>query len=645
MPDLSANIRLAARFGARGEAGEGCMQNRGGFFHELRRRNVFRMAGLYVVAAWLIIQVSGTVLPLHDAPAWLPRTLLFLLALGFVPALIFSWVFELTPEGLRREGQVPAEQSIMSDTGQRMNHMIIAVLVLALAFFGFDKFVLTPKREAALVTSAHEDAAKQATAPAAPAANEKSIAVLPLANASGNKEEQFFSDGLSENLIIALSQFDGLTVIGRNSSFQFRESKDDSRTIGEKLGVATLLEGSVQHVGDIVRVSAELINAANGHTLWSERYDRPYKDLFALQDDITKQVASALKARLLTGSGAPAQADRPPSGNLDAYSAFLQGKFYAARLTEVDSREAIKQFTAAVRLDTDYALAWAELSQAATGMAARNLEGAPAQQTYAQAREAASKALVLAPDSPAAHGALGFVHLTADFDWTGAEVEYRRALELAPNDGKAKFNLGELLAALGQPEKAIALTHQALATDPLNTRWHTFLATYLSALGRQDEARQSILKAIALQPTGVALHESLTIIEILRGDAKAALTAAQQEPPGPWHDFAVTLALQLGSDQAASDAAVEDMMKRYATLAPYQTAEVHALRNDADKTFEWLDRAWTSRDPGIEYLLTDPLILRFRDDPRFSAFCKKAGLPPTTTAKSMDAAVTRTNKS
>jgi TolB-like protein/Tfp pilus assembly protein PilF len=621
------------------------MQNRGGFFHELRRRNVFRMAGLYVVAAWLIIQISGTVLPMLDAPAWIPRTLLFLLALGFVPALIFSWVFELTPEGLRREGQVPAEQSIMSDTGQRMNHMIIAVLVLALVYFGFDKFVLTPKREAALVSSAHEEAAKQATAPAAPAVNDKSIAVLPLANASGTKDEQFFSDGLSENLIIALSQFGGLTVIGRNSSFQFRDSKDDSRTIGEKLGVATLLEGSVQHAGDVVRVSAELINAANGHTLWSERYDRPYKDLFALQDDITKQVATALKARLLTGGGAPAQSDRPPSGNLDAYTAFLQGKFYAARITEVDGREGISQFTLATRLDSGYALAWSALSEAATGLAARYLDGASAQQTYAQAREAANKALVLAPELAAAHGALGYVHLTADFDWTGAEAEYRRALELSPNDGKAKFNVGELLAALGQPEKAIDLTRQALATDPLNARWYTFLANYLLATGHHDEASQAILKAIAVQPTGTAAHEVLTIIEILRGDAKAALKAAQQEPPGPWHEFAVTLALQVGADPAAADAAVKDMMVRYATLAPYQTAEVHALRNDADKTFEWLDRAWTSRDPGIEYLLTDPLILRFRDDPRFAAFCKKAGLPTTTTAKAMDAAVTRANKS
>lgn len=602
-----------------------------GFLHELRRRNVIRMAGLYLVAAWLIVQVSGTVLPMFDAPAWLPRSLVFLLALGFVPALIFSWVFELTPEGLRREDEVPAAQSIKSQTGQRMNHMIIAVLVLALGYFGFDKFVLTPRR---MATTAHEEGAKQPAA-TAPAANAKSIAVLPLANASGNKDEQFFSDGLSENLIITLSQFDGLTVIGRNSSFQFRDSKDDSRTIGEKLGVATLLEGSVQHAGEVVRVSAELIDAANGHTLWSERYDRPYKDLFALQDDITRQVASALKAKLLSGNSAQAQTDRPPSGNLDAYSAFLQGRFYTARFNEPDDRLAIAQFTTATRLDPRYALAWSELSRTATTLAARNLDGEQAQQAYAQARQAAATALTLAPELAAAHGALGYVRLTADFDWAGAEDEYRRALELAPNDGNARFDRGTLFAAQGRPEQAIVLTRQALTTDPLNARWHTFLSNYLLAIGQLDEARQTALKAIALQPGGNAIHEALAIIEILRGDAKAALAAAQDEPPGPWQAIALALARQIGGDPVAADAALKNLVDKYVTLATYQIAEVHALRNDADKTFEWLDRAWVSRDPGIEYLLNDPLILRFQNDPRFAAFCKKVGLPATTTAKAM----------
>jgi Flp pilus assembly protein TadD len=208
-------------------------------------------------------------------------------------------------------------------------------------------------------------------------------------------------------------------------------------------------------------------------------------------------------------------------------------------------------------------------------------------------------------------------------------------MELAPNEGAGLFNLGNLRATLGQPESAITLTRQALATDPLNARWHVFMGLYLSAIGRQDEARQAVLKAIAVQPGGASAHQTLAIIEILRGDAKAALVAAQQEPPGPWQDLALALAQQVSGDPVAADAALKNVLDKDATLASYQIAEIHALRNDADKTFEWLDRAWSSRDPGIEYLLIDPLILRYRDDPRFAAFCKKAGLPTTTTSKAM----------
>ena len=331
-------------------------------FAELRRRNVFRMGGLYLVAAWLLIQVSGTVLPMLDAPAWLPRTILFLLALGFIPALIFSWVYELTPEGLRREGDVPAEHSIMPQTGQRMNHMIIAVLVLALGYFGFDKFVLTPRREAALVSTAHDEGAKEAATTAV--ANEKSVAVLPLANASGDKDQQYFSDGLSEGLIIALSRLDGLKVIGRNSSFQFRDSKEDSQAIAAKLGVATLLEGSVQRAGDVVRISASLIRAADRSTLWVEQYDRPYKDLFALQDEITKAVAGALRAKLLGGAAAKEQSDRPPSGNLAAYEAVLQGNFAMQRQNEAETRKAIALYEQATKAEPGYAYAWARLAVA-----------------------------------------------------------------------------------------------------------------------------------------------------------------------------------------------------------------------------------------------------------------------------------------
>jgi Flp pilus assembly protein TadD len=220
-------------------------------------------------------------------------------------------------------------------------------------------------------------------------------------------------------------------------------------------------------------------------------------------------------------------------------------------------------------------------------------------------------------------------------DWAGAEAEARRALQLVPNDATPQGMLAQLLAARGQNARAVELVRQALASDPRSTyRWRS-LSVYLTALGRLDEARQAIDKAIALQPGATVNHEQLAVIAILRGDAEAALVAAQKEPPGPWHDVAMALALQIGPDRKAADAALKKLTAKYAQSAPYQIAEAYALRRDPDAMFQWLDRAWTARDPGVISLLNDPLILRYRDDPRFAAFCKKVGLPTATDAVAM----------
>ena len=449
-----------------------------------------------------------------------------------------------------------------------------------------------------------------------------------------NNIKQFFSDGLSENLIIALSQFDGLQVIGRNSAFQFRDSRDNSATIGRKLGVAHLLEGSVQHAGNAVRISVELISATTGRTLWSQRYDRPYKDLFRLQDEITNAVAGALKARLLKPGSAVVQSDRPPSGNLQAYNAYLQGNFYVERSTDVDYRKAIDAYADAIRLDPRYALAWARLSLAWSNVGAYFLGGADQQSAYSHARAAAERALVLAPDLAAADVARGTL-LSVDFDLPGAEVAFRRALQLAPNDDTAMDSLGTMLAMHGDLEQAIVLMRQALQIDPLNAGWHARLSTYLKGLGRFDEAEHEIGKAIELEPTGQIYHSVLTQLEIQRGDPKAALAAAWQEPAGVWRIVALAFARQVVNDRAAADAALQNLVDTFGGQAAYQIAQVYALRRDADKTFEWLDRAWTNRDPGVNLLLYDPFILRYQDDPRFAAFCRQVGLPVTTTAKAM----------
>jgi TolB-like protein/Flp pilus assembly protein TadD len=454
-----------------------------------------------------------------------------------------------------------------------------------------------------------------------------SIAVLPLANESGEAGQQYFSDGISEDLITALSQFPGLKVIGRTSAFRFRDSKEDSRSIGAKLGVAHLLEGSVRRAGEIVRVSAELIDAADGTTQWSERYDRPYKDLFALQDEITRAVAGALKTKLLPGEHAAAQSEQPPSGNLEAYNALLQGRFYLPRGTEADDRKAIEFFAQATQLDPRYALAWSELSHACIALSGDFLEGAAAQEAYAKAREAAARALALSPDLAAAHSARGDLLQLVDFDWRGAEAQYRRALELAPNDSQAKFNLGSALASFGEMDQAIELTRQALVTEPLRAWGYKALATYFLGLHRLDEAERAINKAVELQPASEPYRSWLTVIEIQRGNAPAALEAAQQEPPGIFRDMSLAFARQIGGDRSAADAALRTLIEKQANNSAYQIAEVYALRNDAKATFEWLDRAWNNRDPGIQYLLFDPFILRYKDDPRFAAFCRKVDLP------------------
>ncbi len=516
----------------------------------------------------------------------------------------------------------PAKVSASTSWSKRGLPLMAAVVLLgAVVYLGMEKpWILRPSVSAS-TAPVHTD-----RAPAALAPPPHSIAVLPLTNESGDANEQYFSDGISEDLITALSQFQGLKVIGRTSSFLFRNSKEDSRSIGAQLGVAHLLEGSVQRAGDLVRVSVELINTTDGSAQWSQRYDRPYKDLFALQDDITGAVAGALKARLLPGAHAAAQSEQPPSGSLEAYNAYLQGQFYFARNTQADLRKAIGFFTQAAELDPRYALAWSWLSRAWAALGGAFLDGAPEKQAYAKARAEAERALALSPELAEAHVARGFVLQNADFDWRGAEAEYRRATELAPSDGQAKLSLASQLATMGEVEPAIELTREALTTEPLRANWYNALANYLLALNRLDEAEQAIRRAIALQPGAQSFHAELAVIEIQRGNAQAALAAAQQEVPGGWRDIGLALARQIGGDRGAADAALKTLIDKDAGLASYQIAEVYALRNDAKETFAWLDRALSNGDPGIQYLLYDPFILRFKDDPRFAAFCRKVGL-------------------
>jgi adenylate cyclase len=272
---------------------------------ELKRRNVIRMAGLYLVGAWLVTQVSSTILPMFSAPDWLPRAIVVLLALGFVPTLIFAWVFELTPEGIKRDADVPPGQSIAPQTARRMDRMIIVVLVLALGYFGFDKFVLAPRRDVALIAATTEsvkagvmNSPASATNRNAPAPDDKSIAVLPFADLSPAHDQEYLSDGMAEEILDALAKVQNLKVAGRTSSFYFKGKNEKLTAIGAALGVANVLEGSVRKQGDKVRVTAQLIRTSSGFHLWSESYDGDLKDVFELQERIARAITDSLRVVL-----------------------------------------------------------------------------------------------------------------------------------------------------------------------------------------------------------------------------------------------------------------------------------------------------------------------------------------------------------
>jgi TolB-like protein/Flp pilus assembly protein TadD len=464
---------------------------------------------------------------------------------------------------------------------------------------------------------------------------EKSIAVLPLVNSTGDPANEYFSDGMSEEFISSLSRLQELKVIGRTSSFQFKGKTDDSKTIGEKLGVYYLLEGSVRKSADRVRIAVALIKSGDGANVWSETYDRELKDIFAVQSEIAGAVAKQLKVALLGNNGQTAQlatAATPSNQNVEAYNALLQGNFYFNRSTAEDYRKAIGYYEEAIRLDPRYALAYAMLSRAARNLATAFAGIATAEEKealIAKARASAKSALDLDPTLSEAHSAQGVILEILDFNFAGAEGEYRRALELAPQNAAVTSNLASLISELGRPDEAVALDQRAIALEPLRSGSHFNLALTLAALRRYDEAEAALRKAIELQPQSAGNHAYLAQFEILRGQAGAAVELAKQETDPFWRTYALALAQFANGNRVEADAALKKMIDENADEVGSQIAEVYALRKEPEKMFEWLEHAWATHDTGLATeLLLNPFLRAYKDDPRFIAFAQKIGVMP-----------------
>jgi TolB-like protein/Tfp pilus assembly protein PilF len=436
----------------------------GNFFGELKRRNVIRMTGLYLVGAWLVVQVAGTVLPMFGAPEWLPRTIVVLLAIGFVPAVIFSWVFELTPQGLKREDDVAPEQSITPQTGRRMDRMIIVVLVLALGYFAFDKFVLTPRREAALVANAVPNESKFVI-------NAKSIAVLPFENLSEEKQNAYFADGVQDEILTHLTRIAELKVISRTSVMQYKSGAPRNlREIGQQLGVAHVVEGSVQRAANKVRVIAQLIDARNDAHLWAQTYDRDLADVFAIQSEIAKAIAEQLQAKLSPNE--KKAIEQPPTTDLAAFDLYSRAKSLLltaafSATNEPDRRKAIELLDEAVKRDPSFFDAYCQLAFAHESVyAVRGSDHTPARLALAEA--AVQAATRLRPDAAETHLARAQYLYFGLRDYAGALAELEIARRALPNDPRLLELTGYILRRRGQQEEGLRNLERAVELDPRN---------------------------------------------------------------------------------------------------------------------------------------------------------------------------------
>jgi len=464
----------------------------GNFFGELKRRNVIRAAGLYLVGAWLVVQVAGTVLPMFGGPEWLPRTIVVLVAIGFVPAVIFSWVFELTPEGLKREEDVAPEQSITPQTRRRMDRTIIAVLLLALGYFAFDKFLLAPRRAAALVANAPPNESKSVI-------NAKSIAVLPFENLSEEKQNEYFTEGVQGEILTALSRIADLKVISRTSVMQYKSGAPRNlREIGQQLGVAHIVEGSVQRAANKVRVIAQLIDTRNDAHLWAQTYDRDLADVFAIQSEIAKAIADQLQAKL---SRAEQQAisDRPTQ-NVEAYDAYLRGlAIEHDQYGYSNFHRAAQAYSEAVRLDPGFAPAWARLASIRSFLFFSGLDLAA--NSAAAVKEAVDRSVALRPDAGETWIALGAYRYRVLRDFPSALQAYDEARKRLPNNASVLQYMAYVERRLGQWERATAHYRRAAKLDPRDFQIFVSMGSELfNLLRRFEEAHAALDHALEITP-------------------------------------------------------------------------------------------------------------------------------------------------
>jgi TolB-like protein/Tfp pilus assembly protein PilF len=573
----------------------------------------------YMAGAWLLIQIVETLTP-DFLPAVVFRTTVIIAAVGVVPALVLAWKFEWTTKGLQidRGSETDSQRS----DPRLFDKAITVALVLAVAYFAVDKFVLDPSRDASQIQSARQEGRSEALIESY---GDTSIAVLPFVNMSSDEDQEFFSDGISEELLNLLARIPQLRVISRRSAFAYRGRNVNVGNVARELNVTHILEGSVRRAGDQVRITVQLIEALSDTHLWSQSYDRKLNDIFAIQDDIAATVVDQLKIELM------GDAPTTPVVRAEAYALYLQAR-HLGRLHTPEAWEQSNQlYDEALAIDPTYAAAWSGKSVNYSNLAGSGQMDA--REGAGLAREASQTALSIDPNYAPAYSTLGWVDMAFDGNFALAAGHYEKALALDPASLSIISNTATLLLYISRYDEAIKLREYAMARDPVNAVGHFNLGVTYMVASRLDESIASLESTLRLAPKFNQVHNSLAKAHLLKGDYETALEISQQAPLEHYRLSGQALVYFATGEQEKSDAALAELIDKHAEKRAFVIATVLAYRQEPDRAFEWMERAIENREPSVVDTSHENLLANLHEESRWPTLIESLGQSPAQKAE------------
>src|SRR5213595_204336 len=575
------------------------------FFAELKRRNVYKVAVAYAVVGWLVIQVTATIVPALHLPDGLTTAVVVLILASFPVALVIAWAFEMTPEGMKRTENVSPDEVIPQWSKKKFAALIIGIALMAAGLLVFQML-------------------RSSRSPITATADAKSIAVLPFVNMSADKNEEYLSDGMTEELINVLSKMPGLRVPGRTSCFAFKGKNEEDifRKVGDQLHVGTVLEGSVRKAGEKLRVTAQLINVSDGYHLWSKDYDGDVKDILNFQSNVAEQVVQALQVQL--GTEAARALSKKPTESPEAHRLYLLGRYEFGKYSEAGWPSSIRYYEQALKLDPNYALAYCGLADTYAYMGGVMM---PSKEAVLKEKEFAQKAIQLDPELPEAHLSLACA-LGGVFDWRNAQIEFDRAIELNPNLSWAYEIYAWFLGGLGRLDEAIAKDKKAIELDPLNSFFQSALAYFLYHARRYDDAIVQIKKTLELDPASTLGRNFLGCCLLWKGDTAGAIAEFQRSKivvTGAWYQGLLGYAYAISGNRPKAEQMLrelEELAKRqYVSTTAFAT--IYLGLGEKEKALDWLEKSYRDQESACWYLKVDPIYDSVRNEPRFQALVKK----------------------